>query len=344
MKTFKNLAPKVSEWSHLLGAYKKALRGSGHTKESRYFQFYLEQQLLALQEEIRSQSYQPSPFRYFQIFEPKKRLISVAPFRDRVVHHAVIMMLDPLLDPTFIYHSYATRVNKGTHAAIAQAQSFVRSFPFFYKADISKYFEHIDQHVLLAMLGRKIGDRIFLSLIEKIIRNGGLKGKGLPIGNLTSQFFANVYLNSFDHFIKEKLNIKGYLRYMDDFVIFGKDRKKLKADRKHIEAYLKEKLFLSIKPSASYFSSSHLGLSFLGARIFPSLIRIKPANKQRLVRRLKTQKRKHEEGKISLQDYLMTLNSYWAHLCTFDSLPLRRRLIQELGLQTHRLEPGAPWG
>ena len=231
MKRHRNLFPQVHDFGHLYRAYRRALRGSGHTREALAFSFHLERELLQLVQELRTGQYQPAPYRYFHIYEPKKRLISVAPFRDRVVHHALVGVLEPIFDRCFIYDSYATRVGKGSHAALQRAQQFVRRYRWFYKADIHQYFASIDHDLLLQRVAHKVKDAQVLALTERIIRNGGEAGRGLPIGNLTSQFFANVYLDPFDHWVKQELRVKGYLRYMDDFVLFAEEKGLLIAPR-----------------------------------------------------------------------------------------------------------------
>ena len=195
--------------------------------------------MLELQQELINGRYKPSAYRYFKIFDPKERIISVASFKDRVVHHALINILEPIYERCFIYDSYATRKEKGTHLAINRAQTFLKEDPWFLKTDIDKYFDSINQGILMALLNRKIKDHRLLEVAQAIIENGGVNGVGLPIGNLTSQFFANVYLNPFDHFVKQQLGVK-YVRYMDDFVLFSKNKEELKSHKKAIKDYLAE--------------------------------------------------------------------------------------------------------
>ena len=283
---------------------------------------------MALKDELERGSYEPDPYRYFRIYEPKERIISVAPFRDRVVHHALIQVLEPIYEACFYHHSYATRKYKGTHRAIAQAQSWVRGYRYFFKADIEKYFDSIDHQVLMGLLEKKIKDRRVIDLLDRIISNGGIGGKGLPIGNLSSQFLANVYLHPLDLFIKQGLRIRPYIRYMDDYVVFDPEKWVLKESKKQIEGFLAEKLLLAHKPTACYFGQSRNGLSFLGARIFPSLIRIKPENLHRATRRMRRKQAAWLQGEISEEEYLASMNSYWAYLAGFDTLSLRRELVE----------------
>ena len=328
-KRYGDLLSPMCEFSHLLVSFRKARRGSGLTQESAAFEFHLENELLNLQKELRQGSYQPASYRYFPIYEPKERLISVAPFRDRVVHHALVAMLEPIYERSFIFHSYATRKYKGNHLARAQAQAWLRGYRCFFKADVAKYFASIDHEILLGLLYKKIKDRPFMALAEKLIRNAGTDAKGLPIGNLTSQFFANVYLNPLDHFVNQELKIHGYLRYMDDWVCFHQEKRVLLAARKKIEVFLWENLQLRLKPSASYLGFCSQGLSFLGARIYRGSMGIKRENFFRARRRMKRKVELYECGMLEEAQFFDSMQAYWAYLAGFDSLGLRRKLLVE---------------
>lgn len=331
MKRQANLFPRLHDFGHLYRAYRRALKGSGYTPEAVAFTFHLERELLALSEALRCGTYTPEPYRYFEIYEPKKRLISVAPFRDRVVHHAVVALLEPVFDPAFIYDSYATRKDKGTHAALTRAQHFTRRYRWFFKADVAQYFDSIDHEILIARLAHKVKDPAFLAVTSRIIRNGGVEGKGLPIGNLTSQFFANVYLDPFDQWVKQDLRIKGYLRYMDDFVLFADEKAPLKSLRPAIEAWLGTHLALRLKPKACLLNQRPHGLGFLGARIFPECVRLQYPNRMRLRRRLMARYQAYRDGLLDEDTYTAVLNSYFAHLDHFDVQPFRRQLVDILG-------------
>ena len=327
MRRVGHLFDDFCSFPHLLKSYEKARKGSGHSREFHEFSFFLEQELIKLSEELNTQSYVPGPFRYFRIYDPKERTISVAPFRDRVVHHALVGILEPIFENCFIFDSYATRKGKGTHKAISRAQLFLQQTTWFFKADIDKFFDSVEIEILLGIIQRKIKDPRLLHTIQKILQNGSIKGKGLPIGNLTSQFFANVYLNPLDHFVKQLLGVKYYLRYMDDFVMFHSDKGKLKSYRKEVEMYLKDNLQLQLKYKACFLNQRMNGLSFLGTRIFPNLIRIHPQNLRRMKRRLLRRQLEYEKGVISEEKWLASFQSSWAHLSQMDTLSLRRNLL-----------------
>lgn len=328
MKKHKDLFPQIYSFENLLLAYKKARKGSGKSPQTLAFGFHLEKEILLLQEELRTGKWQPLPYHHFAIFDPKYRIISAAAFRDRVVHHALVNVIEPIYERCFIFDSYATRKGKGVHAARAKAQVFVRKYRWFYKMDIAQYFSSIDHHILIRQIEEKIKDKPLTELIVRIIRHASADGKGLPIGNLTSQFFANVYLDMLDHYLKDKLGIKGYLRYMDDFVIFSHDKQELKALEKQIIVFLENKLGLQLNPASCFLNQRANGLGFLGARIFPDNMRIRRENLKRVCKKMKARERAFENGFMDENSFLASQNSYYAYLESFDSLQLRRDLLR----------------
>ena len=335
MKRNGHLFEALCEYAHLYRSFLKAFRGSGKTAEACRFCFHLENELLLLKKEIEGGAYEPAPYRYFNIYDPKERVISVARFRDLVVHHAVVGVLEPLFEPAFIHDSYATRKGKGTHKAVKRAQAFLKRYPFYLKIDIDKYFDNIDHRILLGLIERKVKDKRFLNLLERIIVNsdisrGLIKGKGIPIGNLTSQFFANVYLNALDHHLKDTLGEKAYIRYMDDMVIFSDSRDHLKALMKEIEGYLADHLLLKLKERATIINSNLHGLPFLGYRVFPKLIRVKRENLKRVKRRLVRRLSEYHMGDISEEKLSMSVRSWFEFIGFADSLSLRQSFIAPL--------------
>jgi RNA-directed DNA polymerase len=238
MKTHKHLSPLITSFDNLYLAFKNAARGKRKRPDVAAFEYNLEENLLDLQDELQSRTYTPGPYYSFRIYDPKPRLISAAPFRDRVVHHALCQVIEPLFERRFIHDSYACRVGKGTHAALDRAQRFAQCYPYVLKCDLEQFFPSIDHAILRAQLARVIADRTVLWLIDQILASGAevhkadyaprcfpgddlfalARPRGLPIGNLTSQFWANVYLNPLDHFVKRELKCRGYVRYVDDLV------------------------------------------------------------------------------------------------------------------------------
>ena len=317
MKRIGNLFDQLVSYETLLLAFRRAMKGCGRNRATCRFFFELEPQILRLQEELKTGSYRPGAYYFFTIHDPKKRIIAVAPFRDRVVHHAVVHVLIPVYEKVFIYDSYATRPAKGTHAAVLRAQKFTRHASWYLKTDIEKYFDSVDHAILLEILRRKLKDRRLLALLELIIRNTPLPGKSIPVGNLTSQFLANVYLDPLDHKIKDELRVRKYLRYMDDFVLFSHSKKELLSLRPEIEQFLFQRLKLALKPGGTWINRSSHGLSFLGMRIFPRFIRVRPENRRRSLRRLDQKVRDWEDGKLDEERMAQSLASITGHLRYF---------------------------
>lgn len=317
MKRFGNLFEPVTGYGNLTKAFRLALKGCGPTSAACRFFFHLEPELLRLQKELRTGAYRPGPYRTFKIRDPKARVISVAPFRERVVHHAVVGVLTPIYERTFIHDSYATRKGKGTHKAVLRAQKFLRRKQWYLKLDVDQYFASIDRNVLLELLARKIKDGALLELLDRIIRNPVDAAKGLPIGNLTSQFFANVYLDPLDHLIKDQMGVREYVRYMDDMILFGESGKTLKMWLASVESFLHKGLHLRLKESATCLQHRRHGLSFLGMRIFPALIRIRSENRIRSCRRLGKKVKEWKWGRIDEEEMARSVESVMAHLRYF---------------------------
>ncbi|MBT4526185.1 MAG: RNA-directed DNA polymerase (Reverse transcriptase) [Deltaproteobacteria bacterium] len=327
MKRVNHLFEKIVTFENLYLAFKKASKGSPNSLEAKAFCFHLEPELIDLKNDLISSSYQPGAFHHYTIHDPKERLISVAPFRDRVVHHALVNILEPVFEPAFIFDSYATRKNKGTHAAIKRTQQFLRLNRYYLRADIKKHFESMDHDILLNLVTRKVKDKKTLQLIRKIIK-GVPWEKGLPIGNLTSQFLANVYLNQLDHYIKEQLKVRYYVRYMDDMVFLSNDKVFLKQIKQVISQYLENKLKLTLKTKATYINKRSNGIGFLGARIFPHFLRVKSASFKRGIKRLNQVSNQYKNRKILIVNYTSSLSSIMGHLDFFNSYQLRLKTGQ----------------
>ncbi len=309
---------QVSSWDNLLLAYHKASRGKRGHPNVAAFEYRLEDNLLQLQRELETKTYTPGAYHSFYIHEPKKRLISAAPFRDRVVHHALCNLIEPIFERSFITDSYANRIGKGTHRALDRAQEFARRCRYVLPCDIKQFFPSIDHAILRDMLARKIDDEKVLWLIDQILASGrGVlseeysmvyfpgddlfavnRPRGLPIGNLTSQFWANCYLNSFDHFIKRELGCRGYVRYVDDFLLFANDKRVLWEWRAEILTRLAH-LRLTLHERAAEPKPVAEGISFLGLRIFPTHRRLKSRNGFAFRRKFKQLFRAWQAGAVA---------------------------------------------
>lgn len=285
-----NLFDRVTAFDNLLAAAAQAARGKKTQPRVAHFLFHLEKELLRLQAQLQQGEWWPAPFRRFEIREPKPRQISAPDFADRVVHHALCNLVGPHIDRRLIFDCWACRAGKGSHAAVRRAQSFSRKYPYFLKCDVRRYFDSIDHGVLKGLLRSLFKDRPLLALLERIIDRppeGLAPGKGLPIGNLTSQHFANLYLGELDHELKERQRVQGYLRYMDDLLLFGASKPELWRLLAHTEEFLAGRLGLGLKPSATLLAPVGEGVPYLGFRIYPGLIRLDRHSLRRFRRRLR---------------------------------------------------------
>jgi retron-type reverse transcriptase len=347
MKRYGSLWAQITTFENLLQASRQAQQGKRFRPNVLAFNYNLEEELLQLQTELRQQTYTPGGYRTFVIRDPKSRLISAAPYRDRVVHHALCNIIIPPIERTFIHDTYANRASYGTHRALTRLTNFARTSRYVLQCDIRKYFPSIDLAILKDTLRRKIKCPETLWLIDRIIDSSNDQGeeveyfpddnllipiqrrKGLPIGNLTSQFFANVYLNGFDHFVKEQLKVQKYLRYVDDFALFSDDRSFLVDARSAIAAYLTG-LRLRLHPVKTQLFETRHGINFVGFRVLPDRIRVRNDNLRRSRDRCRQLQRDYTAGNLSLSDLVQRLQSWEAHLLHGDTHRLRRRLFNQL--------------
>ena len=354
MKRAGNLWPELTSFGNLVKAMKKAARGKRHLPNVAAFLFDQERNLCDLHDELGSKTYQPGPYRTFTIVVPKPRLISAAPFRDRVVHHALCNVLEPIYEKTFIADTFANRKGKGTHAAIDRFIYYARRFPYVLKADIAKYFPSIDHEILKNLLRRKIKDRDVLWLADRIIDHSNEqepshalyagddlwtlaeRRRGLPLGNQTSQFFANVYLNGFDHFVKEILRAPGYLRYVDDFVIFHEDKEWLAEARKRCRAYLAG-LRLRLHARKATISRVCDGTRFLGYRVFPDYRLLPKDNLKRLRARIRLLQKGYRNGLANWEDIRRSVVGWMGHAEQANTFRLRRRILADMVFKRHAM-------
>lgn len=298
MKRYNNLFEQIISWQNFRLAFLKASKGKSRSSEVILFTTKLDENLEVLRHGIANQTYSIGEYRQFKIYDPKERIISVASFKDRVIHHAIINILEPIFEKQFIFHTYACRKGKGTHAAARYVFKKARSNNFFLKLDIKKYFDSIDHTELKRQLIRIIKDKRCLILLFKIIDSYYFQeNKGLPIGNLTSQFFANLYLSSLDHFILEQLKSACYARYMDDMIILADSVQELKEISHSIQMYIKQKLDLTLKQEI--YGKVSKGIPFLGWEITNNSITVLSKTKKRMKKKLKEIQHDFLSGKIT---------------------------------------------
>lgn len=280
----------VVSLENLFGAWNEFLRGKRSRNDVQEYGRHYESRLFDLHDRLVKGTWIPGPYEEFCVCDPKLRMIHKASVEDRIVHHAVVRVVEPMFDASFIFDSWSCRRGKGTHAAVKRLQSELRRLSqqsrgtiWILKADIRKFFQSIDQGVLLRLIQQKLEDARLLTLIQRILVS---RAKGLPLGNLTSQLFANVYLNPFDHFLKEQLRAEVYLRYSDDFVIASKDRAWLEDQILVIASFLKTVLVLDLHPQKMFIRPWHWGIDWLGYVVYPDRVIMRGISKRRMCNRL----------------------------------------------------------
>ena len=349
-KTFRNLYDQIYAFEHLLAAYRRARRGKRRRPDVAAFEFRYEDELLRLGTELREGSYQPGPYRRFYAVENgKRRVISAAPFRDRVVHHALCALMEPIYEKRFIYDSYASRPGKGTHAAIDRAQHFARGHRFALQLDAVEFFPSIDHAILRGMLARHIADPRILDLIDRILAGGAdelravytpvlfpgddlfalARPRGLPIGNQTSQFWANVYGHALDQFIKQELGCRAYVRYCDDMLLFADDKATLHRWREACIARAAT-LRLRLHEGRAQVVPVATGLPFLGWHVFPFRRRLKRRNVLAFARRFRHLRAEYAAGRCTFDAMGHRLQGWIGHARRGNTVGLRRSLLRVL--------------
>lgn len=332
-KTYNNLYEQIYTFDRLHAAYLRARKGKRNRLEVMRFSQDLEGNLIALQNELIWQTYTTGVYRLFTVPEPKERQVAALPFRDRVVQHAIINVIEPIWESRFIDDSYACRPGRGTHAGADRAQSMLRAVArkhgkvYVLKADIAKYFKSIDHDVVKRLIAKRIACKPTLALMYQIIDSSP---DGLPIGNLTSQLLANVYLHELDTFVKHTLRERHYMRYMDDFCIVHHDKAHLQRVRKIIEAFLWQELRLKTNSKTQVFPVAierGRGMDFLGYRIWPTHRKLRKSSISRISRTLKRLQKQYAAGTVGLDKISQSVSSWLAHAAHADTMGLRRSLL-----------------
>jgi retron-type reverse transcriptase len=345
-KRFDHLYDRIYQPLNLWCAYKAAARGKRYQPSVAAFEYELERNLIELEEELQRETYRPGAYHNFHIQSPKRRLISAAPFRDRVVHHALMNVIEPLFERQFIFDSYANRKGKGTHAALDRCTYYLRRNRYVMHLDVRQFFPSIDHEILLAILARTIGDERVMNLIRRILASGqGIQDKeyemvyfpaddlfaaarrrGLPIGNLTSQHWANVYLNELDQAAKRVFKCHAYLRYVDDILLFADDKAALHTWRAEIIRFL-QRLRLTLHENTAQPRPVETGIPFLGFIVFPDHRRLKRANGYAFQRRYKWMLARYQKGEMTLTDLNQRVQSWVNHARYGDTWRLRIHIL-----------------
>ena len=337
-----NLYPKIYNLSNLFLAWRKARKSKTKKDYVKEFEQNTIKNLLKLHEELKNQTYKPKPLVTFILRDSKTRKISKSDFRDRIVHHVLIRIIEPIFDKGFIYDSCANRKGKGNLFAIRRFYQFVIKVSengklknlintnqingYCLKADIRHYFQEVSHKILLNAINGKIKDEKVIWLIERILENGGKNGRSMPLGNLTSQFFANIYLHELDYFVKHKLKAKYHIRYVDDFVILHNSKTQLELWKGQINLFLKEKLKLELHPEKSRIVSLSRGIDFVGFRNFYYFKLLRKRN----IRKMLFVVEKYKKGEITKEKIMESFQGWNAYAKWANSFKLRRKLSEKI--------------
>ncbi len=348
-KRYNDLYAQICAYKNIYEAWKKARAGKRYRVTTANFEMNLDQELLSLYHDLLHETYTPGAYQHFIIHEPKRRLISAAPFRDRVAHHALCNILIPIYERKFIHDTYANRVGKGTHKALDRCTEYMRRFGYVLTCDVQQFFPSIDHQILKDILSHTIADARTMGLCAKIMDSGAgvlrdeyhmryfagddllaeLRPRGLPIGNLTSQFWANVYLNEFDHFVKRKLKCRGYVRYVDDFLLFSDDKAQLSDWRDAIIDYMAD-LRLTLHENRLQPRPVSKGIPFLGFTVYPSHRRLRRTKGIAYRKRLKYLYGQYKAGTITREAGRSSVMAWIGHVQHGDTWRLQRKLFKEV--------------
>ena len=320
--TVNGLWDRFIDFENVYRGYLAAAKGKRYRDEVLAFKANLEDGLFSIIKDLREDAYRPLPLRHFWIYDPKKRLISAPAFRDRIIHHALVQIIEPVFERRFLNESFACRAGRGTHASMYHvrqcAQRAKRNGGNYYvlKCDVTKFFPSVNHEILKGIIRRSISDRRILRLCDTIIdaHNSDTEtGRGIPIGTLTSQLFANVYLDPLDHYLKEECRMKYYARYMDDFVIIHRDKAFLRGLWEKIEGFLRDRLDVRLNPKTEIFPGKH-GIDFCGYRIWPTHVKPRKRTVKRAVRRMRKMARVYRDNPRILQHAKASLMSFMGYI------------------------------
>ena len=335
-----SLYEKIISPRNIFLAYKKARKGKTKKAYVKEFEENLYENILKLHEELKKQTYKPNPLKIFILRDPKTRKISKSDFKDRIVHHAIVRIIEPFFEKIFIYDSCASRIGKGNLFALERFELFKRKVTnnlqtrcFCLKADIKHYFEEVDHEILINIIKRKINDEKVIWLIRKVLGNlpcgkigGAERDKGMPLGNLISQFFANVYLNELDYLVKHKLKAKYYIRYVDDFVILNGSKEQLNLWKEEINSFLQNKLRIELHHDKSRIISLSRGIDFVGFRNFYYFRLLRKRNVKNMIVKII----KYKNNEICKEKLLESFQGWNAYAKWANSYNLRKRIIGKI--------------
>lgn len=342
MKIYKNVFEKIILPENLFSAWDNFKVGKTKKKDVQAFEWKLEQNIFQLHRELRGRTYRHGSYASFYIRDPKQRHIHKAEVRDKILHHAVFAVLNPIFEPTFIPYSFSCRIGKGTHRGVIALEKMIRKETrnytkpcYILKCDVKKFFDTVNHGILMSILKKLIKDENTAWLLREIVDSffseysDIFTTRGLPIGNLTSQLFANIYLNELDQFVKNKMRLKLYARYTDDFVIVWKNERELKSMLSEIRSFLKDRLSLELHPKKIVIRKYSQGIDFLGYIVLPHYQLLRTKTKRRVFKKLKMRIGRYRAGEISEKSLNQSLQSYLGVLSHADTYNLRQKLLNQ---------------
>lgn len=340
MKRINDLYDSIYDLKNLYSAFYKAYKGKQKKADANIYRDDLADRIQSLRKSLKDETYQLGRYYYFKVYDPKERLICAADFNERVLHHSIINVCGQVFDSHMIYDSYACRKGKGLHRSIRKLAYFSRDNDYYLKLDIKKYFDSIDHDILYRLIQRKFKDIRLLRLFRAIIDSYCIEeGKGIPIGNLTSQYFANYYLSFMDHYIKEVLRVKHYVRYMDDFVLLAKDKSQIRDWLCSIKEYLIERLYLQIKPPV--INNIDNGIVYCGFKIYRDRIHLSRRSRDRFRHKFYNYESNYIKGSWTINDLYIHVQAIIGWTMTADAVSYRRNMIYGQKAVSMELEPHA---
>ncbi|MGC9610948.1 MAG: reverse transcriptase/maturase family protein [Minisyncoccia bacterium] len=335
MRIYKNIFEQIISPENLFSAWDVFKQDKRNRPDVLQFEWRLEENIFQLHRDLKEKFYKHGPYAGFYITDPKQRHIHKATVRDRILHHAVFSVVNPIFEPTFIPTSFSCRVGYGTHKGVEALKNITRKVSqnntnrcFVLKCDVRKFFDSVNHEILLSIIKKRIKDNDAVWLLESIVRSyESTPGKGIPIGNLTSQLFANVYMNELDQFVKHRLKVKHYVRYTDDFALVSENREELKNLLIPISEFLENELALKLHPNKSILRSICQGADFLGYVIFPKHRIIRTKTKHRMFRKLEKRMEEYKAGDITKLNFEQSINSYLGVLSHANAHRLQEELL-----------------
>lgn len=333
-KTIKNCFYKNLTFEKMIQAHQRAKQHKASKDEIIQFEFNLENNIVNIINSIKNHTYKSGNYYEFVIYEPKKRQIYSLPYKDRIVHQWYVEeFIKPYIIPRFIDTTFACLTNRGTHRAVDKVQSYLRKYDFKYgdfwilKCDIKGFFYNIDQNILYNIMTKYISDKALLDFTKIMVFNSIDQNHiGVPIGNLTSQYFANIYLNELDYYVKHIIKNETYVRYMDDFVLLYPTKEQAEIAKKQILDFVQDKLHLDLNSKSKYYPSK-MGVNFCGYRIFPTHKLLRTNSKKKMKRNILNWNKLFDQGKLDIERAMLSINSWKGHISHCNSYTLEKKML-----------------